>query len=331
MTVPPRPGILGIGVGVPQRVVSNHELAQIVETSDEWIVTRTGIRERRFLGNGETLAGIGAQAARKALENAHLTVGDIDFLIACTYTPERQCPSVACELHEALGLGMKPAIDINAACSGYLYAVHFANNLIRAGAHRNILIVSLEAQSKYLDFTDRTTCVLFGDGAAATVIGAVEDGARSQILATTVGADGTGKEMITHDFGGPLDTESPHARNGKYPFLRMNGREVFKFAVRIVGPALDEVLALSGVSASDVDLLIPHQANIRIINAAAERLNLPPERVMANIEKYGNTASVTIPLALADAIEQGRLKPGDHLALVAFGAGYTYGSAIVKW
>ncbi|MDK2970981.1 MAG: 3-oxoacyl-[acyl-carrier-protein] synthase [Candidatus Sumerlaeota bacterium] len=333
MNLPARAGILGIGASIPEKVLTNAELSRMVDTNDEWILSRTGIRERRILGEGELLADHAAESCRRALDNAGLKTSDVDLILACTYTADRQCPSLACDIHRRLGpeIGMAGALDINAACSGFLYGMHLADKLIRTGAHRHILIVAAEAQSRFVDFTDRATCILFGDGASAIVMGPVTDGSDSGVYSTCVGADGSGSEQIRMVCDSPVDPSLPQARNNGTPNLRMNGREVFKFAVRIFIQALDEALTAASITSADVDLLIPHQANLRIIEAGAARLSLPPERMIVNIDKYGNTASVTIPLGMMDLLEDGRLTKGKTLALVAFGAGYTYGSAIVKW
>lgn len=333
MTSTLRTGILGIGTRIPDNVLTNDDLARIVDTTDEWIVTRTGIRERRLLSPGELLADYGAEAARRALDNAGVPLSEVDLILACTYTPDRLCPSLACDIHHRLGpeLGSAAAFDLNAACSGFLYGLHLADKLIATGTHRRILLIALENHSGILDFTDRSTCILFGDGASAVVLGPVEDGSDSGIYATCIGADGEGTAHIQLLHDGPMHPESPHARNDGQPYLRMNGREVFKYAARVFGAALDEVLALAGMSTDQIDFLIPHQANMRIIRAGAERIHISPERVVMNIERYGNTASVSIPLGITDLLAEGRLKKGDTLALVAFGAGYTYGAAVVKW
>ncbi len=334
MTSLKRSGILGIGAHVPEKVLSNDDLAHMVDTNDEWIVTRTGIRERRILSDGETVASLGAEAGKAAIENAGLKPEDIDLLIVCTYTPDRLCPSAACSVHAKLGLDTAPAFDVNAACTGFMYGLHIADNMVKAGAHRNVLVIGVEGQSRYVDYTDRATCILFGDGAGAVVVGAVEDGDDRGILCNYLATDSKGAELITlgcraRENGHIAQPQSPAIPTGE--FLNMNGREVYKFAVRAVGQALDEALKRAGMTADQVDLLVPHQANIRIIDAAAERLGMPRERVVINIEKYGNTAAASIPLSLNEAVNSGRLKPGMTVALVGFGAGLTYGATLVKF
>jgi 3-oxoacyl-[acyl-carrier-protein] synthase-3 len=328
----PRAGILGVGMAVPDRILSNEDLTRMVETSDEWIVTRTGIRERRIMAPTETTSQFAVRAARAAMADAGVTPADIDMIIVCTYTADRLCPSAACVVHKELGFKDIPAFDLNAACSGFMYGLQMANALIRSGIHKRVLVVGAEGQSRFADYTDRTTCILFGDGAGAVVAGASEDDPERGILSCILGADGGGNEMITlnaaHPPGGPhLDGEYPV----RDPYIRMNGREVFKFAVRGIERALDLALAQAGLPASAVDLLIPHQANDRIIEAAATRLNLPPERVLKNIDRYGNTAAASIPIALCEAHQTGRLKRGQVAALVGFGGGFTFGSTIIRW
>ena len=325
-----RTAILAVSSEIPTKVLSNDDLAEMVDTNDEWIVTRTGIRERRILSEDERLADFASAAGRKAIQKAGLSKDDIDLVIVSTFTPERLCPSISCEVQEQLDLGRTPAMDVNAACSGFVYGLHLAHGLISAGMHKNILLIGAEAHSRIVDFTDRSTCILFGDGASAVVVGTANNG--SGIYGSVLGADGKGKELITVNPGEePLDPSL--SKNSATPrqLLRMQGREVFRFAVNMVGEALDEVLAASGLQPTDVDLLVPHQANIRIIQAAAKRLSLPEEKVFVNIERYGNTAAASIPIALDEAEQSGRLKKGDTVVTVGFGAGFTYGATIFKW
>lgn len=311
--------------------MTNDDLAKLVDTNDEWIVTRSGIRERRFLGEGETEAGLTAEAARRALQQAGTDPSEIDLVLLCTYTSRRSCPSLSCETAHQLGLDHVPAMDLNAACSGFIYGLHVADALVRTGVHRRILLVAAEFHGQFLDFTDRKTCVLMGDGAGAAVIAPDGSGNGHGVHSTWIGADTSSTDAILIDRKEALDPSAPHARQGEHPFFQMRGREVFKFAVRIVGPTMDKALELAGWNASDIDLLVMHQANIRIIRAAADRLGLPDEKVFANIEKYGNTAAASIPLALAEAVDQGRLHRGMRVVLVGFGAGFTYGAATLTW
>lgn len=338
MTTPTRSAILGLGISLPETILSNADFERMVDTNDEWITSRTGIKERRRLADGESITEHGKAACERAMADAGLTIADIGMILVCTYTPETMAPSVACTLHNALGASNIPAADLNAACSGFMYGLQMADSLVRTGTYKNILVLGMEGQTRYVDYSDRGTCILFGDGAGAAVIGPAPAGSDRGIYATCLGADGRGKNLITIEENEAALAAVPAGIQGngfgQRPnprVIRMQGREVFKFAVRAVGSALDEVLLKAGMTAADVDLLVPHQANIRIIDAAADRLSLPRERVAVNIQKVGNTAAASIPLALADAREQGLLTPGTTVALVGFGAGFTYGSVILKW
>lgn len=321
---------------VPGRVVTNDDLARElaarnIETSDEWIFSRTGIRERRLLADGEKPSMLARGAATMAIADAGLAPTDIDCVIVCTYTADRLCPSTACVLQHQMGMRQVPAFDLNAACSGFIYGTHVADAMIRAGAHRHVLVVGVEGQTRFVDWNDRTTCILFGDAAGATVMGPITDGSDRGYHAVALAADGSGAEMITINYGGaafPFSEE--RAKAGDY-CIKMNGKEVFKFAVRGVATALDEGLRQAGMTHDQVDVLIPHQANVRIIDSAAERLKLPKERVFVNIDRYGNTAAASIPLALCEAVQHGRLKRGQVAALVGFGGGFTYGAALLKY
>jgi len=327
-----RSRVSGVGAALPSRVMTNEDFSKFLDTDDEWIASRTGIRERRVLAEGESEATLAAEAARAAMQRAGVGPGDIDFVIATTYSPTRLCPAVSSEVQALLGLGLIPAFDLNAACTGFVYAIQVADALIRTGAYRNILIVSAEAQSRYLDYTDRSTCILLGDAAGAIVMSRSTNGDAGAIHSTWLGADASGSELIVVADKQPLDPSAPMARKGgPHPLFQMNGREVFKFAVRVVGPTLDEALSRAQMTADQIDLLVMHQANVRIINAAADRLGLPPEKVFVNIGKYGNTASASIPLALTEAVESGQLRPGMRVVLVGFGAGFTYGAAVLTW
>lgn len=313
--IQPRLTFLGLGASVPEKRLTNQDLSVMVETNDEWITSRTGIKERRILGDSERLTDHSTAAAREALQNAGIDATQVEMLIVASYTPERLAPSISCKTSENLGIPTVPAMDLNAACTGFIYALSVADAYIRSGIYKTILIVAAEAQSRYVDYKDRGTCILFGDGAAAAVVQASTEG-QNGLLGLILGADSKGSELITLPHDGTL---------------AMNGREVFKFAVRTMNDALGQSIRKAGILESDVDFLIPHQANIRIIESAAERLSLPADRVVHNIDRFGNTAAVSIPLALYECWKDGRVKPGSILALVGFGAGFTYGSAIVRW
>lgn len=307
-------GVLGAGHYIPEKVLTNQDLERMVETNDEWIVTRTGIKERRIAAEGETTADIASKAAIKAMENAGVSPEDIDLIIVATITPDATFPSMACQVQEKLGLKKAAAFDLGAACSGFIYALANANNFIATGTYKHALVIGAERLSSITDYTDRNTCILFGDGAGAVVLGPVEDG--RGFLSFELGADGTGGPLLNINDNG---------------HIYMNGREVFKFAVRIMGSAAEEALRKAGKTKADIDLLVPHQANIRIIDSALERLELSSDKCMVNLDRYGNVSAASIPLALAEAVENGRVKQGDCLVLVGFGGGLTWGASVLIW
>jgi 3-oxoacyl-[acyl-carrier-protein] synthase-3 len=307
-------GILGTGSYVPERILSNQDLERMVETNDEWIVTRTGIRERRIAAEGETTTDLALKAARAALEASGVAPEEIGLVIVATITADRSFPSTACRLQERLGLPRAAAFDLSAACSGFIYALSAASQSIASGVCRHALVVGAERLSSITDYTDRNTCVLFGDGAGAVVLGPVEEGRGFRSF--ELGADGTGGDLLTLNDKG---------------CIAMNGREVFKFAVRIMGSAAEEALSKAGLTKADIDLLVPHQANIRIIDAALERLDLPADKCMVNLHRYGNVSAASIPLALDEAVRGGRVNPGDCVVLVGFGGGLTWGASVLIW
>lgn len=311
-----RAGIIAVGRHLPSQTLTNAELETIVETSDTWIMERTGIRQRHRVGSGETAATLGAEAARKVLAKAETP--RIDALICATCSPDTLFPSTACLIQRALGLADIPAFDINAACSGFIYGLTVARALVASGQARTVLLITAEAMTSLVDFTDRSTCVLFGDGAAATLVGALPSGG---IEATWWGADGNGADLI---YFGPSDGSEADR-------LRMAGRGTFRLAVDRLCEATLQTCAGAGWSVGDIDHFVPHQANLRIIEAVAKRLGLPPDRLVLNVESVGNTSAASIPLALAQADEDGRLAPGDRIACVAFGAGTTWGGAALQW
>lgn len=307
-------GIVGLGKYVPEKVLTNFDLEKTLDTNDEWIRTRTGIEERRIAGDEENTSDLALSAAKKAIEDANITVDQIGLILVATVTPDRAFPSVACQIQETLGAVNAAAMDVSAACSGFIYALATAKQFIESKSYQYILVVGVEKLSKVTDWNDRNTAVLFGDGACAAVIGEVSEG--RGILSFELGADGTGgKHLFMND----------------EQTISMNGREVFKFAVRQMGETAVSVLDKAGLSKEDVDLLIPHQANIRIMEASRERLELPEEKLSKHIHKYGNTSSASIGLALADELEDGRIKDDDILVLVGFGGGLTWGGAVIKW
>jgi 3-oxoacyl-[acyl-carrier-protein] synthase-3 len=299
----------GWGIAVPDRIVTNDELSLTLDTSDEWIAERTGIRERRIGGSTMTL---GTLAGERALADAGMTTGDIDFLVLATTTPDRIAPATAPMIANAMGLTC-PAMDVNAACSGFMFAIRTAQGLLETG-NKRILVIGAEHLSRWVDWTDRNMAVLLADGAGATVLEYDPDG--TDLLSFSLGTDGSAADLLTCEHGG---------------FFEMNGREVFRRAVRVVVSSAEAALADAGITAADVSLMIPHQANIRIIQAAAQRLGIDMERTVVVLDRYGNTSSASIPLAFADARDHGRIKAGEYALMTGFGAGMTWASAIVRW
>ena len=313
--------ILGTGSCLPARRVSNDELAETVDTSDEWIIERTGIHSRHIADDSETTASLGTTAAERALEAAGLDATDIDLIVLATSTPNQTFPASATIIQTNLGIADCIAFDVQAVCSGFLYAVTVADNMIRGGSARNALVIGSETFSRILDWEDRGTCVLFGDGAGAIVLGA-EEGERG-ILASRLHADGRHNQLLYVD-GGPSTT-------GTVGKLRMKGREVFRHAVVNLSSVLHETLAAAGRGADDVDWIVPHQANRRILDATAKKLGLPAEKIVITVDQHANTSAASVPLALDTAIRDGRIKRGDILALEAMGGGFTWGASIVRY
>nr|WP_208404970.1 beta-ketoacyl-ACP synthase III [Sphingobium vermicomposti] len=314
---------MGTGSALPVRAVSNAELAQTVETSDEWIVERTGIRNRHIAGEGETTASLATGAARAALDMAGLSPQDIDLIILATATPDQTFPASATLVQAALGIDDCVAFDVAAVCSGFLYAVTVADSMIRSGAAQRALVIGSETFSRILDWEDRTTCVLFGDGAGAIVLGAEEstDGKRG-ILSSKLHADGRHNQLLYVD-GGPSTTQTV----GK---LRMKGQEVFRHAVVNLASVLTEVMELAGLAPTEIDWLIPHQANARILDATARKLKLSPDKVVMTVDRHANTSAASVPLALDLATRDGRIQPGDLLVLEAMGGGFTWGACVLR-
>ena len=315
--------LLGTGSALPVRSVSNAELAQTVDTSDEWIVERTGIRNRYIAGEGETTASLATDAAKAALEAAGLSAQDIDLIILATATPDQTFPASATIVQAALGINDCVAFDVAAVCSGFLYAITVADSMICSGAARNAIVIGSETFSRILDWEDRTTCVLFGDGAGAVVLGAEEsaDGKRG-ILASKLHADGRHNQLLYVD-GGPSTTQTV----GK---LRMKGQEVFRHAVTNLASVLTEVMEAAGMTPAEIDWLVPHQANARILDATARKLKLAPEKVVMTVDQHANTSAASVPLALDLAMRDGRIQPGDLLVLEAMGGGFTWGACVLR-
>ncbi|WP_336786457.1 beta-ketoacyl-ACP synthase III [Paenibacillus sp. MMO-177] len=322
-------GIIGTGKYVPDRILSNQELEQMVETNDEWIVTRTGIRERRLAAAEQATSDLAYQASLKAIKAAGITIEDIDLIIVSTITPDTFFPSTACLLQEKLGAKKAAAFDLSAACSGFIYGLATASNMIATGMYKHVLVVGAETLSRITDYTDRNTCILFGDGAGAVVLGQVEEGRGFKSF--ELGADGGGGDLLKVSGGGSRMPSTAESVASKKHYIHMAGNEVFKFAVRIMGNAAEEALRKAGMSKEDINLLVPHQANVRIIQSALNRLDLSEEKCMVNLDKYGNMSAASIPVALAEAVEQGRVNAGDCLVFVGFGGGLTWGASVLIW
>ena len=317
-----RIGITGLGTHVPERVLTNDELAQLVDTSDEWIVERTGIRERRIAAQDEALTDIALPAARTALDEAGVEAADVDLLVCATVTPDMMFPTSSALLADELGMPKAAAYDLLAGCTGFVYALAQAYAMLAAGLAQRALVVGGDVLSKILDWQDRSTLVLFGDGAGAVVLEAVDHGG---FLGFELGADGGGGENLWLPGSGSRHFDDPDS------FVKMNGREVFKFATRIMVYSAEQILAECGKTVEDVDVYIPHQANKRIIDYAVGKLGIPPEKTVVNVDRYGNTSSGSIPLALTDARVEGRLHDGALILMTGMGAGLTWGSALIEW
>ena len=313
--------ILGAGSALPSRRVTNQELAQSVDTSDEWIVERTGIRSRYVAGEGETTASLAVEAARRALDHAGISAKDIDLIVLATATPDQTFPSSATKVQASLGIPDCIAFDVHAVCTGFLYALSVADSMLRSGNAAKALVIGAETFSRILDWEDRATCVLFGDGAGAIVL-AAEEGERG-ILATRLHADGRHNDLLFVD-GGPSTT-------GTVGKLRMKGREVFRHAVVNLAGVLNEVLEDAGLTAADVDWVVPHQANARILDATAKKLGLPPEKIVVTVDEHANTSAASVPLAFDTAVRDGRIKRGDIVVLEAMGGGFTWGAAALRY
>jgi 3-oxoacyl-[acyl-carrier-protein] synthase-3 len=320
--------ITGWGKYVPEQTLTNADLERMVDTSDEWITSRTGIKERHIASAGETAATLSIAAGREALERAGITGADLGLVIIATVSQDYKFPSTANLVQHALG-AQCGAFDMQAACSGFLYALSVAHQFITTGAIKHALVVGVEVLSRVVDYTDRGTCILFGDGAGAVVLSASEE--PGGLLGYTLGSDGAKPELLYVPAGGSKEPLTEQGLREGRQWVQMQGGEVFKFATRIMGTAMEEALSHAGKTAEDMDLFIPHQANLRIIESASKRLGLPPEKVFVNIERYGNTSAAAVPIALCEAIEQGRVQQGQHLGMVAFGAGLTWAAAVVRW
>lgn len=337
-TSKPRPqplcasSIIGTGSYTPEKVLTNDDLSKIVDTSDEWITTRTGIKERRIAAPDQATSDLAAAAARAAMADAGVTPGEIDLIVVATVTPDMFFPSTACIVQRKLGAGNAVCFDISAACSGFLYALQVARHFLNAGTRATALVIGAEKLSSLVNWEDRNTCVLFGDGAGAVVIRADEsENAPGRVLSTVMGSDGNLVDLLKVPGGGSACPITPENAAARPNTIHMEGRETFKHAVTRMCQASEQALEMAGLKKEDISLVIPHQANARIITAIADRLGLPPEKTFINLDKYGNTSAATIPVALDEAHRQGRLKPGDIVLLVAFGGGFTWASSVLRW
>lgn len=325
--------IVGWGMYVPERVMTNDELARTMDTTDEWIRTRTGIEERRIAGDGETTSSMATQAAWRALEVAGLRPSQVDLIIVATATPDYVFPATACLVQDALGAGNAAAFDLSAGCTGFVYALGVAVDMVAArdgpGQTPTALVIGAETLSRITDWNDRATCVLFGDGAGAVVVQA--NGSPGGVLSTFLGSDGSGGDLLYLPGGGSEEPASHRTVSERRHYVRMRGREVFRFAARAMPDAAHRALEQAGLAAADVALVIPHQANQRILEAAARMLNLPPERIYSNLQRYGNTSAASIPIALCEAVEEGLIQRDAVVVCVGFGAGLTWGATALRW
>ena len=320
--------ITGWGMAIPDRVLTNADLERLVQTTDDWIVSRTGIKERRVVGANDSTTSLSVAAARQALDKAGLTSDDIDLIIVGTCTPDQFLVSQACLVQAEIG-GNAGAFDLGAACSGFVYALVTGSQFIQSGLYDRVLVIGVDTLTRFVDYSDRSTCVLFGDGAGAVVLEATDQ--ERGLLSSVLGADGVGHKHLYVPGWGSLVPESAELFPEYRPYLQMNGREVFKFAVRVMGDAAAEAVERAGLTLDDVDVFIPHQANSRIIEAAAKRLDLPQDRIWTNIDRYGNTSAASVPIALFEAIEAGKIEDGDNLVFVAFGGGLSWAAGVVRW
>jgi len=322
-------GIAGTGVYLPEKVLTNAELEKLVETSDEWIRARTGIQERRILPADLATSDMAVRAARNALDKAGVGPEELDLVLVATVTPDMQMPSAACIVQDKLGAKNAAAFDLNAGCTGFAYGIGVGSQFVQTGLYKNVLVIGADALSRIVDWTDRNTCVLFGDAAGAVVLTPCEEG--YGILSLEMGSDGSKADLLNSPIGGSKTPLTPENCENPLRYLQMAGREIFKFAVKVMCESSLAVVKKAGLEKNDIDCFIPHQANIRIIEAAAKRLGLPSDKIFVNAQKYGNTSAASIPIALHEACEEGRIKKGDKIVLVGFGAGLTWAACAVKW
>lgn len=323
------PGILGTGRYLPEKVITNHDLEKVVNTSDEWIVSRTGIKERRIAPPEMATSDLASEAAKIAIEDAGIKADELDCIIVATVTPDMAFPSTACIVQNSIGAVNAAAFDLEAACSGFLYGISIAAQFIQTGFYEKILVIGADCLSKITNWKDRNTCVLFGDGAGAVVMGRVPDD--MGILSINLGADGTGGNLLQIQAGGSRMPATWETVEKELHYIQMDGSEVFKFASRIMTSAALEAVRKAGIKLEEVDFVVPHQANIRIIESARKRMKLPAEKIFVNLDRYGNMSAASIPVALDEAVRQGKIQKGDHVILVGFGGGLTWGSCLIRW
>lgn len=322
-------GIAGIGSYVPEKVITNEDLSKLVDTSDEWIVQRTGIRERRIVDDNTSTSDIATIAARRALQDGEILPEEIDLILVATVTPDMAFPSTACIVQKNIGAVNAAAFDISVGCAGFIYGLSIGVSFIKSGAYKKVLIIGAETLSKIVNWQDRSTCILFGDGAGACILERCEDG--FGFLAFDLGADGTGGDLLTMPAGGSRLPASFETVSNNLHTIKMDGQEVFKFAVRIIEKTSVNLLNKANIALDEIDYLVPHQANIRIIEAASKKLKLSGDKVYVNLDRYGNMSSASIPVALDEAYKNSLLNKGDMVLLVAFGAGLSWGSTLIKW
>lgn len=322
-------GIIGIGSYVPDKVMTNFDLEKMVDTSDTWIYERTGIRQRHICAEDQATSDLGIEAAKRALADAKISAEELDLIILATVSPDTMFPAVACRIQDALGAKNAAAFDLSAACSGFAYAMTVGSQFIKTGMYKKVLVVAAEALSKITNWQDRNTCVLFGDGAGAVILSEVEAG--YGVLEVELGSEGAGADLLYMPAGGSRRPASEETVANHLHSIHMSGNEVFKFAVKTMGESALRAIHKAGLEPEDISLLVPHQANMRIIKSAAKRLGFPMDKVFVNVDKYANTSSASIPLALDEAVKSGRIKRGDTFVIVGFGAGLTWASAVIKW
>jgi 3-oxoacyl-[acyl-carrier-protein] synthase-3 len=321
--------ITGWGMAVPEKILTNNDIAKMVDTNDDWITAMTGIRERHIVVDGQTTATLGIDAALEALDMANLNPGDVELIIVSTSSPEHTFPATACLVQDQIGAVKAGAFDLSAACTGFIFALNMAAQAIRTGSIRNALVIGSETLSRLTNWKDRSTCILFGDGAGAFVLQASEE--PGGVLSAVMRSDGSGGNLLSLPAGGSkIPTSAATVRDGLH-YIQMNGREVFRFATRVMAQATQESVEMAKLKIEDIKLIVPHQANRRIIEAAIRGLDFPLEKVAINIDRYGNTSTASIPIATCEAIKEGRIQPGDKIVFVGFGAGLTWGAAVAQW